>query len=291
MSTLFPNSEARTPDAPYQRLRGRGANPLRQRTFVAKQANLAGRYELTFSYRPLKAWTDDTLAVAEALIERYFAVGGFRTADFRLMRIVIDALRSYSRQEIEWAIDAKLTWQRAPTLKERNQRSTYRGSVETFFSTRLSYWLDQSSARQRHEASARDAAGRSAEQAAREQRIAREREHAATPEQTRTVCAEVLSHRKSMQEILAEEDAHWARLTGEQQHKALDAAVQQMAAILGGRVGEHHRDQVARSARSIAMRMFPCAMGVPPVSSPAPCSLAPLSPCSPAASPLEGASK
>lgn len=252
MTTLFPGA---VPPQPSRTARGRGATPPRRHEVRFEQANLTGSYVLKFEYRPLRDWTAAEIETAERLIARFFvAVGGFRIVADRHMRLAVEALRRFGEQTIIYAIDAKGAWQRGTTLKERNQRATYRVTLESFFRDHIDKWSERSTERQRTEGAQRDAQRRAEEQRRRGDRIAAEQAAAVPPEQARAAFAEMRRVLKGepMEVIIAREDAHWQTLSGEQQRAHLDTAMQRQA-LLTGPLREHHRDMVLRAAKRRAL--------------------------------------
>lgn len=263
MTTLFPGAD---PQPPRRVIRGRGATPPRRHEVRFDEPNLTGSYALTYEYRPLRDWTPAEIDTAERLIARFFvAVGGFRRAADRHMRLAVEALRRYGEQTIIYAIDAKGRWQRGGTLKERNQRAEYRITLESFLRDAIDKWAERSVDRQRAEASQRDTARRADEQRRRQERIAAEQRESLPPEASRAAIAEIRRSLRgeSMETILAREDAHWATLSGDSQGAFLATAMDRQSQITGP-LRDHHRDMVLRAAKRLALSSASSAKGVSP---------------------------
>lgn len=157
--------------------RGRGATPRIERVVRSEQPNPAGRYELTYRYRPLQRHAapvrdhdGTTLKPAHAVACNlawllFRAVGGFRLADDELVRTIADLLVSraggveplYTAVDLRRAIEAKAASLRADDADAAREKRVFVPKPENFFTERsLDYWIEQhpETRRQRERAAA-----------------------------------------------------------------------------------------------------------------------------------------
>lgn len=140
------NANLFDPGPPRYAARGRGATPQVQRVDRLERPNPAGRFEITYRYRPLQGWSSTQIAAAERLARLYFEqLGGFRIADDALIRTIIETLRVYSFEELVWAVLAKRA---SVSMRDGSLKiSTLRfiASPVNFFGTgQIDRWVEQS---------------------------------------------------------------------------------------------------------------------------------------------------
>lgn len=258
MSALFPQ-----PDVPPAS--SRSARIDRMLTF--RWPNVLGHREYRLCYvrqqtRGKAQLTDATWDGVERLMHLYAERVGCvdrrkgvqHEIDAPDMKALLDRVLEHGESVVRAIILDKFDSLRMSGGWKKGAESYVNRTPKSFFDSKFDYWLGISKAVRDQQAKAKSDQARKAQAARDDERLAREKAEAATPDQVRAAVRNYFSGHPSMQEQHAAQDAHWATLSDAQQREFINIAeLRHCSAFGAASVATHHRDAVNRNARKLAL--------------------------------------